>query len=211
MRTIAVSTPCWRVVRHDDGLGVALRLVVDAARPDRVHMAPVRLRLRVHLRIAVHLTRRREHETRALPLREADRVVGPVRPGLQRVQRHPQVVDRARERGQVIDDVDWLVHGDRLDHVVVQERERVVAEVVDVRERRDDEVVDAHDPVAALEQGLAEVGAEETGAAGDDGGRHRRDASPSARARGRRRGGAGGSPAARRPARQRTGGGDRGS
>ena len=33
------------------------------------------------------------------------------------------------------------------------------------------------DPVAALEQRLAEVGAENAGAAGDDRGRHRRDAS----------------------------------
>ena len=37
------------VVRHRQRLGVALRLVVDAARADRVDVAPVGLRLRVHL------------------------------------------------------------------------------------------------------------------------------------------------------------------
>jgi hypothetical protein len=40
--------------------------------------------------------------------------------------------------------------------------------VVDVLEGRDDEVVDTDDPVAALEEGFAEMGAEEPGAAGDE-------------------------------------------
>ena len=65
------------------------------------------------------------------------------------MQRHAQVVDRARERSEVEDVVDRLVVDDRVDHVVVQERERVVTEVVDVLERRDDEVVDAEHAVAA--------------------------------------------------------------
>ena len=42
-------------VRHRERLGVALRLVVDAAQADRVHVAPVRLRLRVDERVAVDL------------------------------------------------------------------------------------------------------------------------------------------------------------
>ena len=97
------------VVRHRQRLGVALRLVVDAARADRVHVAPVGLRLRVHLRVAVDLARRGEQEARALPLREAERVVRAVRADLERVQRQAQVVDRARERREVVDEVDRLV------------------------------------------------------------------------------------------------------
>ncbi len=77
----------------------------------------------------------------------------------------------------MVDEVDGLVDGDRLDHVVVHERERVVAEVLDVLERRDDEVVHADHAVAALEQRFAEVGAEEAGAAGDEGRGHRVDGS----------------------------------
>ena len=88
--------------------------------------------------------------------------------GLQRVQRHAQVVDRAGERREVVHEVDRLVAGDRLDDVVVDELERLVAQVVDVLERRDDEVVDADHAMAALEERLAEVGAEEAGAAGDE-------------------------------------------
>src|SRR5215210_2223026 len=81
------------VVRHRQRLGVALRLVVDAARPDRVDVAPVALGLRVDLRIAVHLARRGEEEARALELGEPERVVRAVRADLERVQRLPQVVD----------------------------------------------------------------------------------------------------------------------
>ena len=67
------------VVGHRQRLGVPLRLVVDAARPDRVDVPPVALRLRVHLRVAVDLARRREQEAGALELREAERVVRAVR------------------------------------------------------------------------------------------------------------------------------------
>ncbi len=84
------------------------------------------------------------------------------------MQRHAQVVDWACERCEVVDEVERLVDEHRLDHVVVHERECLVAEVIDVLERRDDEVVDADDAMAALEQRFAEVGAEEPGAAGDE-------------------------------------------
>ena len=84
------------------------------------------------------------------------------------MERHAQVVHRARERGEVVHEVDGLVAGDRRDDVVVDERERLVAQVVDVLQRRHDQVVDADHAVVALEQRLAEVGAEEAGAAGDE-------------------------------------------
>jgi len=50
---------------------------------------------------------------------------------------------------------------------VVYEGERVVTDVLDVRERAADEVVDADDAVAALEKVIAEMGAEEAGSSGD--------------------------------------------
>ena len=93
------------------------------------------------------------------------------------MQRHAQVVDRAGERCEVVDEVDGLLGRDRLDHVVVHEGERVVPQVLDVLERGDDEVVDADHAVAALEQRFAEVGAEKAGAAGDEGRGHRVDGS----------------------------------
>ena len=92
----------------------------------------------------------------------------PVRPGLQRMEREAEIVDRARQRSEVVDEVDRLPGHDRLDDVVVHEGERVVAQVVDVLEGRDDEVVDADDAVSALQERLAEMGAEKSGAAGDE-------------------------------------------
>ena len=54
------------VVGHRQRLGVALGLVVDAARADRVDVAPVGLGLRVDLRVAVDLAGREDQEARAV-------------------------------------------------------------------------------------------------------------------------------------------------
>ena len=112
----------------------------------------------MNLRIAVNLARRREQEARALVLRQAERVVRAVRAHLERVQRQPQVVDRARDRGEVVDDVDGLVDLDVLDGVVVSELElRPAADVRDVLETAGLEVVDADHPVVAPQQVVAEM------------------------------------------------------
>jgi hypothetical protein len=57
----------------------------------------------------------------------------------------------------VKDVVDRLVDRDVLDHVVVQEDERVVPKVLEVRERARLQVVDGDDALPLLEQVLAEV------------------------------------------------------
>ena len=91
-----------------------------------------------------------------------------VGPDLERGERHPEVVVGARQRGEVVDEVDRVVDEDRLRDVVWDESERVVMDVLDVRERAADEVVDADDPLAALEQVVAEVRAEEARTAGHE-------------------------------------------
>ena len=145
------------MVRHRQGLGVPLGLVVHATRPDRVHIAPVGFRLRVDEWVAVHLARRREQEARALPLREAERIVGSVRADLQRRQRQPQVVDRARGAREVIDEIDGLRDLEMRSDVVIDEHEAVAPEVLDVLERAGLEVVDADDPAAVGDEGVAEI------------------------------------------------------
>ena len=122
----------------------------------------------MHLRVAVHLARRGEQEAGPLHLREAEGVVGAVRAHLQRLQRQPQVVDRARRAGEVVDEVDRFVDVGVLCQVERQEPECVPAQMLDVRERPRLEVVDADDAVLPGEQLLAEMGAEEPGAARDD-------------------------------------------
>ena len=98
----------------------------------------------------------------------------PVRPGLERVQRLAEVVDRARQRRQVEHEVDRLLDVDPLDHVVVEEREAVVADVLEVLERARLQVVDADHPVALRQQVLTQMGAEEPRPAGHDCGSHGR-------------------------------------
>jgi hypothetical protein len=123
--------------------------------------------LRVDLRVAIDLARRGEEEAGTLELREPERVVRPVGADLQGGQRHPEVVVGARERGEVVDEVDRFGDEDRLRDVVVDERERVVADVLDVRKRTADEVVDADDAMPALEQVVAQMRAQEPGTAGN--------------------------------------------
>src|SRR3954447_29900 len=124
------------------------------------------------LRIAVDLRGRRGQKTRAVQLGQAERVVGAVRADLERVQGQPQVVDRARRRGEVVDEVNRLLDEEGLRDVLVQEDEVLTAEVLDVRERPGLEVVDTDHAVAAGEERIAQMGAEKAAATGYQTGGH---------------------------------------
>ena len=172
MRAMARVHALLAVVRHGHRLGVPLRLIVDAPGTDGIHVAPVGLLLGVLERVAVHLRRRGDQEARALELGQAERVVRAVRADLERVQRQAVVVDRAGRAGQMEHVVDALLDVDVLDDVDVAEREVVVADVLDVLERAGVEVVQADDPVPLVQQVVAQMRAEEPGAAGHDRRRH---------------------------------------
>ena len=157
------------VIRHRHRLGKTLGFVVDAARADGVHVAPVRLRLRMDQRIAVDLGRRRHQEARVLRHRQAQRVVRPEAPDLERLDRKVQVIDRARWRREVQDTVDVIVDVERLRHVVLDQAESVEGrEKLRVVTRSGDEVVDADHLVAIGQEALGEVRAKEAGGAGDE-------------------------------------------
>src|SRR6185437_8876095 len=95
---------------------------------------------------------------------------------LQGVQRQAQVVDRRGGRGQVVDEVDRLVDLVGLDDVYVHVPEALgVADVLDVGQGAGLEVVGADDPVPAREQLVAQVRAQEAGAAGYQAGGHGRE------------------------------------
>ena len=87
---------------------------------------------------------------------------------LQRRERRSQVVDGARQGGQVEDVVDRAVDMDRVDDVVVQKRKLVTLDVGDVLQRAGVEVVDADHPVPLGQQVVAEMRPEEPGSARDD-------------------------------------------
>ena len=96
-------------------------------------------------RIAVDLGRRREHEPRALGLRQAERLVRAERADLQRRNRQLEVVDRAGRARPVQHEVDRAVDVDVVGDVVLDEREVAVGQVRDVGGVAGQEVVDADD------------------------------------------------------------------
>ncbi len=95
-----------------------------------------------------------------------------VRPDPERVQGQSRIVDRAGRAGQVEDEIDVLVELDVVGHVVIEEDEAVVADVLDVLQVAGVEVVDADDAQLLGEERFAQMGAEKPGSAGYDGGWH---------------------------------------
>src|SRR6266516_1931010 len=163
------------VVRHRHRLGEPLRLVVHAARTDRVDVPPVPLVLRMHLRIAVDLARRRKEVPGAGGLGETEGVVGAERTDLQGLDRVLEVVAGARGAGEVQDGVHATVDREELRDVVLLELERGgVEEILDVLDAAGEQAVDSEDVPTAKDERAAEVRAQEPGATGDDGAGHQR-------------------------------------
>ena len=173
MRTIAVGQVVEAAVGRRQRLREPLRLVVDRARRVRVDVAVVRLGLRVHVGIAVDLARRREQEAGVVREREVERAARAERADVDRLERDREVLGRARRAREVQHAVDVAVDRDLVAHVGADEREaRVLGEVRDVLEPARRQVVDRDDLVAAREERVAEVRADEAGSARDDDARH---------------------------------------
>jgi hypothetical protein len=161
------AQPVLAVVVEEQRLGAALAFVVAGADADRVDVAPVVLALRVHLRVAVDLAGRGLQDLGLHALGQAEHVDGTVHAGLGGLHRVVLVVHRRGRAGEVVDLVDLDV--ERKGHVVAQQLEaRMADQVLDVAPRTGEEVVDAQHVVAAFEQLLAQVRAQEAGTAGDE-------------------------------------------
>ena len=103
-----------------------------------------------------------------LGLGQAERVVRAQRADLERLDRVLQVIDRAGRAGEVQDVVDGPVDLQRLRDVVPDEAGIAVAtRAAEVRLLAGDEVIDGDDLVALGEEALAQMRADEAGAAGD--------------------------------------------
>src|SRR3954469_22645496 len=126
----------------------------------------------MHLRVAVDLGGGGEQEAGTMELGQAERVMGPVRSDLQRVQRQAQIVDRGRGRGEVIDEVDRLVDVERLDDVREHEAELRRADVLDVGEGSRLDAVDADHAMTSPQQLVAQMRAQEPSATGYEAGGH---------------------------------------
>ena len=148
------------------GLGAALAFVVAGTDTDRVHVAPVAFRLRMHCRIAVDLAGRRLQDTRAGALGQAQHVDRAVHAGLGGLHRVALVVDRRCRTGQVVDPVHF--HVQRKGHIVAHQFEiRVFQQVHDVTPGAGVEIIDAQHIMAFGQQAVTQVGAKKAGATGD--------------------------------------------
>src|SRR3989344_4230558 len=146
--------------------GAAFALVVAGAKTDRIDIAPVTLGLWMHCGIAIDLAGRGLEGLRLHALGEPEHVDRAVHAGLGRLHRIELVVDRRSRAGQVVD----LVHLDveRERHVVAQQlKMRITDEMGDVVLGAGEEIVHAQHVVPVGDQPLAEVRAQEPGAAGD--------------------------------------------
>ena len=163
------------VVRHRDRFSESFGLVVDAANTDRVDVAPVRLGLGVHERVAVHLARRGLEEPGIVARRQLEEFTGAAAADVEDLEGYGLEVLRRCRAGEVHHRIERAVDDERQDHVVVDQREPwVVGEVLDVLLAAGHEVVDAHHLLATLDQRVAQVRSEEPGAAGDEDAHQRR-------------------------------------
>src|SRR5206468_1921657 len=90
-------------------LGVALGLVVDGAGADGVDVAPVRLRLGVDERVAVHLAGRGEEVSRPFGSGQVEGASGSRRSHLQRFDGASEIVGRTGRTGEVENGGEWTL------------------------------------------------------------------------------------------------------
>jgi hypothetical protein len=116
------------VVVHRQRLGGPLPLIIAAPDANWVHVAPVGLRLGMLQGISVHFARARQQELCTHPLCEPEHVERAHDVGLDGLDRVELVEDGGGGARQVVDLVD--LEEDGLDHVVADELELGVAQVV---------------------------------------------------------------------------------
>ena len=127
---------------HEERFGAALAFVVTRTRTDRIHIAPVRFLLRMHVRVAIDFARRGLKDFRVHALGEPEHVDRAVHARLRRLHRIVLVMDRRSGAREVVDLVDF--HVERKGHVMTHQLEvRAVEQMRDVVLRAGVEVVDA--------------------------------------------------------------------
>jgi hypothetical protein len=151
-------------VVEEQRLGAALALILAGAHTDRVDAAPIALGLRVNFRIAVDFGGRGLKDFRVHALGEAQYVDRTVDARLRRLHRVELIVDGRGRAGEVVDLVylDIEREGDVMAH---QFETRLLQEVGDVVLPAGEKIIDTQNILALRDEPLAQVRAEESGAA----------------------------------------------
>ena len=95
------------MIGHRHCLGETFGFVVNAARSDRIHVAPVVFRLRVNERIAIAFTGRSQNEGRLLVFGQAQRVVSPECADFQGRDGQFEIIDWACRRCEMENEINF--------------------------------------------------------------------------------------------------------
>ena len=145
------------MVRHRDRLSVPLCFVIHAARSNRVHVAPVSLRLRVHKRVAVGLGCGREQEARALLLGKTKHVVCAKGTYLQCLDWEFKVVNGGCRTCEMEYVVDLVPEIEGFCHIVFEVGKPVRLDVFDVLCTACHQIVYTDNLVSIFEQEIAKM------------------------------------------------------
>ena len=147
------------MIRHRDRFGEALRLIINATRPDRVHVAPVIFLLRMDQRVAVTFRGRCKNERGLFVLGQAERVMGAERAHFQGRNRQLKIIDRAGRRREMKDVIDFLLQQENeigdvvLDKLVIF----VAGQMPDVCRVAGDKIVDRDDAMTFPQQPIGQM------------------------------------------------------
>ena len=156
------------VIGHHHGFRKALGFVVNAARADRVDIAPVGFRLRADVRIAVTFRRGREEILGLLRQGQPQGIVRSERAHFQSLDRELQIVDRACRRSEMQNVIDRARDIDKFGDIVLDDPEsRISREMAQVGGSAGDQVVDRENLPAAIEEVVAKVRPEKSRASRD--------------------------------------------
>jgi hypothetical protein len=156
------------MIVEEQRLGAALALVVARANADRIDVPDVAFRLRMDLGIAVHFAGRCLKNASALFRRKFQKILGADHAGLQRAYRIALIMSRRGRACEIVDTVYRAAEGERLADVMLDEREaRMIQKRLDVLEIAGVEIVDADHAMPLLDQAIAQVRSDETGAPGN--------------------------------------------
>jgi hypothetical protein len=153
------------MIIEKQSFGGSLAFVITSARADWVDVPDIAFRLWVDFRVSIHFAGRRlKHPTR-FEQGEFEYIVGTHHAGLHRADWIPLVMTRRCRTGQIVDTVDISRDAERLADVMMVERKaRMIEQWPNIAHRSREQVIDANDNVPALDQLIAKMRADESGA-----------------------------------------------